>query len=429
MDGSSDSDMEETSHSAVISRMDIIDRNTMLDETDMIEKHSVLEYIIIILYIIFVIIVFISNFNILLLFWHSPIIRSSPYNWLVVSMVFSELLGGWLFAPMLTDIIMDGESCVRGITVMCFISFNACTLMLLGIAIYQGKRIIKPLYVWWFDRKSAIQIYIVMSWVVSFVVSIPVIVALALGNYDAVPKDTPGTNLTTNETYCMTHSDPSMQYMVFMSLGILIPAIISVIVINSIIFLIVRKHSKQFLNRNFTTSSSSSAASDIENQDGRSIGKQQEHVITGTTGRYRRQNSQQRTTETPTSINTQPKTMSIATKIKGMKAAKILLLLLFLDIIGWVPLSLLLLVVILTPGLHKEVPGAVLITLIAISSLSSLCNPWIYAFRLPDFKTEMAKSKKTTHCWFCLGGLCCLSRTSCMTKKNQSANSTVLTHI
>ena len=357
---------------------------------------------------LYVFLVIFSNLNIIFLFLRKCSIRVSPRNWLLMNMMMSDLFGGWLYPVTIGSMVMSDNVCIEFVHLLVFVTFNVNTFTLLGITVYQGLQIINPLQFPQLQNKRTTQVYIVLSWIASLVIALPMTVKLILPTSSTVEVSINGTNITTPHG-CITHTDPTMQYMVIVTTLILLPAIFVMLSMQVIIYKIVRRHL-----------SSMKKVADMF-----STGAEATQSESTTVHRLSTGNSLQPPYEPTQSGVEQLNPLQIIDKFRNgesslnrmtnnIKAAKVLAIVMMLAFFGWLPLSVFMIVLTLCVGCLNPATRTALIAFIFIAALTSVINPWVYAFRLPEFKAEIDKLKASTRCWF----VCfCCSCVPCLKKK------------
>lgn len=357
-----------------------------------------------------------GNCQVLVLFFRSKKIRSSMYNWLILNLVISEGIGGCLFVPNITHIIMSPDICVHIRKVIGLIMFNSATCSMLGLTLYQFLRIIYPLTFFRILTSCRVKLFIICTWTISVIISIHPLVQIIKTGIDL--------DGVSGKHECMTGDDATIKYMVLASLGLMIPTISSIIVMQTVIFVIVRRHIYQLRRVDRSETTSSRRTSEISPEQIFATQSNGEVIMTRIT---QTSGSRHETTggdQTPQSVAREKhaKTLTFF-KLehwkRSIKAFRILIVVVFLFIFGWFPLMVAAMSLVLCKDCYTIKLSYFLIFGTVVTSVTLMVNPWLFALRLPDFKTEFKSLKTTTKFWF----VCCFCyKFKCLKKSERNEN-------
>ena len=360
-----------------------------------------------------IILILFSNGHVLALFIRSKKIRKNPNNWLVLNLVIAEGFGSCLYVPNITTILLTPDLCVRTRHVVGFVTFNLFTFSMLGLTSYQFIKIVKPLTFFNVITTFRVKCYIILCWLVSIAISIHPFIEVQKVRDTGVQN-----NMTYNyEHNCITRNHTTIQYMIFMSLGIMAPAVVVIVSMQIIIFIIVRRHLTKITNFERSTENTRSATFSTNTN---------EVILTRFHTMRSETNGENSGYEDIMIGHTPCRNVTNENHVKGihffklehfrqtMKSFKVLAIVGILFIFGWLPVIIIAIILVLCRSCYTVSLSYILVLCTILSCLTSIMNPWLFSLRLPDFKFELQNFKQTMHFWaICC---CCPRSVHCLSK-------------
>ena len=356
--------------------------------------------------------------NIIMLFIWSPMLRAVPRNWLVVNMMISELLGGRLFSSTVGMYIIIDDLCAGISSSIVFVFLIISTLTLLGLTVMQWCQISRPFLYIRFQIKLIIQLYILAVWVLSIAINLPLFVAVLQSSHVYSVADTYYYYVNTTGK-CVTMNDDVMHYTVFASIGIMLISFVGILAVQISICFVVRKHIRSIrimsidvTSQEMTTCATISRYTNPEDTPKRAARvmfslQSLNSIPQGCAPRVTTLSSTP-PGSAPLGINNRTQKSPKKNKnVSSIKSVKIFLMFLLIVLIGWLPLVVVFILSLNCRDCINDSAINAVYIFVLVSSLTSVINPWIYAYRLPDFRLELTKLRAKSRCWCCCCCCCC----------------------
>lgn len=319
-----------------------------------------------------------SHSYVLATFFRTPSLRTSARNWLLFNVSLSDILGSWMYASTMSTTVKYYGTCVNGLAVLMFISFNVCTLTLLGTTLNQWLHITRPfLFMKINEVKMAIR-YIILIWTLSICIGIAPLYELIISGNEFIEIE----NSTATNSSCMTRHDISFRFMVIFTIVLLIPTMVAIFTMQFSILRIVKKHLVQIQQTTIFDANPKQNNSDFNQTD--------------------QENQSNNNTKCRAIID------------KNIKTARVLWMYLLLICFGMIPGFILMCVLCFCDDCHNR-PTDIAITIsVIMASITSVMSPWTLALRLPDFEEAFKELRSSTRWW---GIFCCCCCIPCLKRK------------